>query len=79
MRNSMPLMRAEMPGPEADKLVPKARNTAAILYGMYFAMTAVEVILLMLGGMNLYDALIHSFSTAGTGGVQQQKYKCGLL
>ena len=41
---------------------------------MYFAMTAVEVILLMLGGMNLYDALIHSFSTAGTGGVQQQKY-----
>ena len=66
--NSMPLMRAEMPGPEADKLVPKARNTAAILYGMYFVLTAVEVILLMLGGMNLYDALVHSFSTAGTGG-----------
>lgn len=66
--NSMPLMRAEMPGPEADKLVPKARNTATILYSIYFAMTAVEVILLMLGGMNLYDALIHSFSTAGTGG-----------
>ena len=34
--NSMPLMRAEMPGPESDKLVPKARNTATILYGMYF-------------------------------------------
>ena len=66
--NSMPLMRAEMPGPESDKLVPKARNTATILYGMYFALTAVEVILLMIGGMNLYDALIHSFSTAGTGG-----------
>ena len=66
--NSMPLMRAEMPGPESDKLVPKARNTATILYGMYFALTAVEVILLMLGGMNLYDALVHSFSTAGTGG-----------
>lgn len=66
--NSMPLMRAEMPGPEADKLVPKARNTATILYAIYFAMTAAEVILLMLGGMNLYDALIHSFSTAGTGG-----------
>src|SRR5699024_8518539 len=65
---SMPLMRAEMPGPESDKLVPKARNTATILYGMYFALTAVEVILLMLGGMNLYDALVHSFSTAGTGG-----------
>ena len=66
--NSMPLMRAEMPGPEADKLVPKARQTATILYGMYFALTAVEVILLMFGGMNLYDALVHSFSTAGTGG-----------
>ena len=65
---AMPLMRAEMPGPEADKLVPKARNTATILYGMYFALTAVEVILLMFGGMNLYDALVHSFSTAGTGG-----------
>ena len=48
--NSMPLMRAEMPGPEADKLVPKARETAKILYGMYFALTAVEVILLMFGG-----------------------------
>ena len=66
--HSMPLMRAEVPGPEADKLVPKARNTAAILYGMYFALTAIEVVLLMLGGMNLYDALVHSFSTAGTGG-----------
>lgn len=66
--NSMPLMRAEMPGPEADKLVPKARNTATLLYTMYFVLTAAEVILLMIGGMSLYDALIHSFSTAGTGG-----------
>ena len=65
---SMPLMRAEMPGPETDKLVPKARNTATILYTMYFVLTAVEVVLLMFGGMNLYDALVHSFSTAGTGG-----------
>lgn len=67
-KNSMHLMRAEVPGPDADKLVPKARDTARILYGMYFVMTVVEVILLMFGGMNLYDALIHSFSTAGTGG-----------
>ncbi len=66
--NAMPLMRAEVPGPEADKLVPKARSTARILYQMYFVLTAVEVILLMFGGMNLYDALVHSFSTAGTGG-----------
>ena len=66
--SAMPLMRAEVPGPEADKLVPKARSTARILYQMYFALTAVEVVLLMFGGMNLYDALVHSFSTAGTGG-----------
>ena len=67
-QNSMPLMRAEMPGPEADKLVPKARHTAKILYEMYFVLTAAEVVLLMFGGMNLYDAVVHSFSTAGTGG-----------
>lgn len=66
--NSMHLMRAEVPGPEADKLVPKARSTAKILYSMYFVLTAAEVIFLLFGGMNFYDALIHSFSTAGTGG-----------
>lgn len=48
--NAMPLMRAEVPGPEADKLVPKARSTARILYQMYFVLTAVEVVLLMFGG-----------------------------
>ena len=67
-KNSMHLMRAEVPGPEADKLVPKARSTAKILYGMYFALTALEVIFLLFGGMNLYDSIIHAFSTAGTGG-----------
>lgn len=67
-KNSMHLMRAEVPGPEADKLVPKARSTAKILYGMYFALTVLEVIFLLFGGMNLYDSIIHSFSTAGTGG-----------
>lgn len=66
--NSMHLMRAEVPGPEADKLVPRARTTARILYGMYFVLTAVEVVFLLCGGMNFYDALLHSFSTAGTGG-----------
>lgn len=66
--NSMHLMRAEVPGPEADKLVPKARRTARILYSMYFVLTAVEVVFLLFGGMDFYDALIHSFSTAGTGG-----------
>lgn len=67
-KNSMHLMRAEVPGPEKDKLVPRARESARILYGMYFLLTLAEVILLCLGGMNLYDSIIHSFSTAGTGG-----------
>lgn len=67
-RNSMYLMRAEVPGPEKDKLVPKTMSTARILYGMYLGMTIIEVILLMFGGMNLFDSLIHSFGSAGTGG-----------
>jgi len=71
-KNSMHLMRAEVPGPETDKLVPKARSSAKILYGMYFALTFAEVILLKLGGMNWYDSIIHSFSTAGTGGFSNQ-------
>lgn len=66
--HSMHLMRAEVPGPEADKLVPKARSTARILYLMYFILTAAEVEFLLFGGMNFYDALLHAFSTAGTGG-----------
>lgn len=65
---SMHLMKAEMPGPETEKLVPKARTTAQILYAMYFFLTFVEVIFLMLGGMNLFDSVLHAFSTAGTGG-----------
>lgn len=67
-KSSMHLMRAEVPGPEADKLVPKARETAKLLYAMYLALTVAEIISLLAGGMNLYDSIIHSFSTAGTGG-----------
>ncbi len=67
-RNSMFLMRAEMPGPTCDKLVPKARTTARILYTMYLGLSVAEIIFLLAGGMNLYEAVIHTFSTAGTGG-----------
>jgi len=66
--HSMHILRAEMPGPIVGKLVPKVQNTAMILYIMYTVMTLVVVVLLMFGGLNLYDALCHSFSTAGTGG-----------
>ena len=65
---SIHIMRAEVPGPTKNKLVPKLRSTARILYGIYFGMTAIEVILLCAGGMPLYDSLINSFGSAGTGG-----------
>ena len=67
-KNSMYLMRAEVPGPEKDKLVPRTMSTARILYGMYLGLTLIEVILLLLGGMNMFDSIIHAFGTAGTGG-----------
>lgn len=67
-KRSMYLMRAEMPGPTIGKLEPTIRSTAKILYGMYFALTFLELLLLLAGGMNLYDACLHAFSTAGTGG-----------
>lgn len=67
-KNSMFLMRAEIPGPTCDKLVPKARTTARILYIMYLGLSVAEVIFLLAGDMNLYQAVIHTFSTAGTGG-----------
>ena len=64
----MNLMKAESPGPVVGKLRPKVRQTAQILYLIYLAMTVVEVILLLLGDMPLFDALTTSFGTAGTGG-----------
>lgn len=66
--SSMYLMTAEVPGPEKEKLVPKMMSTARILYGIYFGMTVLQTILLLFGGMNLFDSLLHAFGTAGTGG-----------
>ena len=66
--HSMHIMRAEVPGPTVGKLVPRLRQTAKILYLIYIAMTALEMLLLLLGGMSFYDALLHAFATAGTGG-----------
>ncbi len=66
--HSMHLARAEMPGPVKGKLVPRMRRTARILYIIYIVLTAVQTVLLLLGGMSLFDALLHAFGTAGTGG-----------
>ncbi len=66
--HAMHIMRAEVPGPTVGKLVPRLRNTAKILYIIYTGLTALETVLLLLGGMSFYDALLHAFATAGTGG-----------
>lgn len=66
--HAMHMMRAEMPGPIVGKLVPKIKSTAKILYLIYIVMTAVQVILLLCGEMSLFESLVYSFGTAGTGG-----------
>ena len=65
---SIHIMRAEMPGPTVDKLVPKARETAKILYLIYIGFTLVEIIVLVLCKMPLFEAILHTFGSAGTGG-----------
>lgn len=65
---SIHIMRAEMPGPVVGKLVPRIRETAKILYLIYIFMTLLQITLLTVGGMPLFDSIIHTFGTAGTGG-----------
>jgi trk system potassium uptake protein TrkH len=64
----MNLMKAESPGPSVSKLRPTVRSTAKILYIIYIVLTIVEILLLLAGGMPLFDSLTTSFGTAGTGG-----------
>ena len=65
---SIHILRAEMPGPTVDKLVPRAKDTAKLLYLIYIVLTVVLIIMLLCGGMPLFDSILHSFGTAGTGG-----------
>ncbi|MBE6934463.1 MAG: TrkH family potassium uptake protein [Ruminococcaceae bacterium] len=62
------LLRAESPGPNVDKLVPKIRKTAVILYSIYIALTLLNILFLLVGNMPLFDAVCTAFGTAGTGG-----------
>ena len=62
------ILRAESPGPSVGKLVPRMRQTAKILYLIYVALTVLDVIFLLLGGMSVFDSICHAFGTAGTGG-----------
>ena len=65
---TMHMMRAECAGPNVGRLVSKSSISARILYGIYLSLTAAEIILLMCGGLSLYDSVIHACSSAGTGG-----------
>ncbi len=65
---TMHLLRAESPGPNVGKLVPKMRNTAAILYIIYVVMTIINILFLLAGKMPLFEAVCTAFGTAGTGG-----------
>ena len=65
---SIHILRAEMAGPVVGKIVPKIKETARILYYLYFALTFLEFVFLLLGQMPLFDAAVHALGTAGTGG-----------
>lgn len=65
---SVHIMKAEVPGPVFGKVVAKLSSSARILYLIYLSMAAVMVVLLLFGGMSFFDALLHAFGTAGTGG-----------
>lgn len=62
------IMRAESPGPSVGKLVPKVKSTAKILYSIYIVITLLEMILLKISGMSLYESIVMTFGTVGTGG-----------
>ena len=66
--SSMHVMRAEVPGPTVGKLVSKLRASARILYGIYCVLTLAEIVFLAIGGMPLFDSIVNSLATAGTGG-----------
>ena len=71
------LMRAESPGPSFGKIRPKVRETAAVLYKIYFGMTVAEIIILLISGMHWFDTLCISFGSAGTGGFGVRADSCG--
>ena len=66
--STMQLMKAESPGPSVDKFVPRVKDTAKLLYGMYIVLTVVQIIVMLLARMPLFDTLTLTFGTVGTGG-----------
>ncbi len=75
--NTIHLLRAESPGPAPGKVVPRIKQTAKIMYLIYFVMTIIQIILLLFAGLDFYDALVHAFGTAGTGGFSNMNSSVG--
>ena len=73
------LVKAESPGPTLSKIVPKMGDTAKIFYIIYLILTILEFIVLMIAGMNPYDAAIHAMGTAGTGGFSNYAASVGAF
>ena len=71
------IMKAEAPGPSVDRLTPKITETAKILWFIYLGLTVLETVLLMIGGLSLYDALTHTFGTLATGGFSPKAASVG--
>lgn len=71
------IFKAESPGPVAGKLAPRIKDTARILYGIYFTITLIQVILLKLGGMSLFESLVYTFGSVGTGGFSTKNASVG--
>lgn len=75
---TMHVMRAEVPGPTIGKLVPRLKKSAMILYSLYMALSIIEVVFLLFGGMPLFDSLVNTFGTAGTGGFAIKNLSIGF-
>lgn len=71
------IFRAESPGPVVNKISPKIKDTAKILYKTYIVITCIEIVLLILAGMSLYDSIVHTFGTVGTGGFSVKNKSIG--
>jgi len=75
----MQLFKAEVPGPTPERLRPRITQTAKLLWYVYLGMTVVETVLLMFGGMSLFDAVTHTFATLATGGFSTKNASIGAF
>lgn len=73
------IFKAESPGPTADRIVPRVKDTAKILYTIYIGFTLIEIMLLKFGGMSLYESILHTFGTVGTGGFSTRNSSVGAF